>query len=91
MPNDNNIYHYNVLEYDCNGKTYLSDKIFILNKNKLIDSYGRVDTVGVMKFFLDQFYPGITNVSGFYAIFDDKNMKSITIKWRTPHWKLIRI
>jgi hypothetical protein len=77
---------YDVYEYDAAGVAHKSDK-----RIELDISYGQSESL-VLAFF-KQMFDTINTPSGFSATFDGtpSQYDLITIRWRSPHWKLVRV
>lgn len=82
---------YEVYEYDAAGVTYKSDKKVEFDLAKM-GSYNRSEAT-VLAFF-QQMFDTINTPSGFSALFDGQAGQEtdiITIRWRTPQWKLVKV
>lgn len=91
--NATQIYRYDLYEYDCNGVAHKSGQVFNLDMAAVKAKYGAVNPASVIMAFYQEFFPTMNILSGFSATFDGKSseMDIITIRWKTPIWKLVRI
>lgn len=81
---------YEVYEYDAGGIAHKTEKIVEFDLGKL-GAYGHSELI-VLSFF-KQIFDTINTTSGFTALFEGPTVATdlITIRWRTPHWKLVRV
>ena len=89
-------YRYDVYEYDIGGKPVPSGKLFSWKRPASLTGPGAragtvIATAELMTQFMAQILPGINNVSGHYATIDDPEANEITIRWRSPLYKLVKI
>jgi hypothetical protein len=87
------VFNYSVFEFDDLGNPHRTNKIFVLDMPKLIAQYKAITSEVIVVTFFKQMFSTINTGSGFAAIIDPptNSYDVITIRWRTPHWKLVRI
>lgn len=84
---------YKLYEYDSLGVAHDTKKNIVLELDKFKSGFNRFSSEGVVMAFFKQLYDTFTSSSGFTAYFEGTHQVHdlISIKWRTPHWKLVRL
>lgn len=84
---------YKLYEYDSLGVAHDSKKNVTLGLDNFKAGFNRFSSEMVVMAFFKQLYGTFNNSSGFSASFEGQAeiQDLIHIRWRTPHWKLVRL